>query len=59
MIRKGRFKKPAADIAQRYGEFISSDWRLYAYDIAGSTAHAAANQITHWRAHPGLTDESG
>jgi argininosuccinate lyase len=36
MIRKGRFKEPAADIAQRYGESISSDWRLYPYDIAGS-----------------------
>jgi argininosuccinate lyase len=45
MIRKGRFNKPAAGIAQRYGESVSFDWRLYRYDIAGSIAHAAA--LTH------------
>jgi argininosuccinate lyase len=27
---------------QRYGESISYDWRLYAYDIEGSIAHSAA-----------------
>jgi argininosuccinate lyase len=42
MIRKGRFNKPAAEIAQRYGESISFDWRLYHHDIAGSIAPAAA-----------------
>jgi len=42
MIRKGRFNKPAAEIAQRYGESVSFDWRLYRHDIAGSIAHAAA-----------------
>jgi argininosuccinate lyase len=42
MIRKGRFNKPAAVIAQLYGESISFDWRLYRHDIAGSIAHAAA-----------------
>ena len=42
MIRKGRFNKPAAEIAQRYGESVSFDWRLYRQDIAGSIAHAAA-----------------
>jgi argininosuccinate lyase len=42
MIRKGRFNQPAAGIAQRYGESVSFDWRLYRYDIAGSIAHAAA-----------------
>src|SRR5690349_23624775 len=40
-MRKGRFK-PAAEIAQRYSESVSFDWRLYRYDIAGSIAHAAA-----------------
>jgi argininosuccinate lyase len=38
MIRKGRFNKPAAEIAQRYGESVSLDWRPYRYDIAGSLA---------------------
>jgi argininosuccinate lyase len=42
MIRKGRFNKPAAGVAQRYGESVSFDWCLYRYDIAGSIAHAAA-----------------
>jgi len=40
-MRKGRFNKPAAEIAQRYTESVSFDWRLYRYDIAGSIAHAA------------------
>src|SRR5437016_819962 len=42
MMRKGRFNKPAAQLAQRYSESVSFDWRLYRYDIAGSIAHAAA-----------------
>jgi argininosuccinate lyase len=42
MMRKGRFKKPAAESAERYSESVSFDWRLYRYDIAGSIAHAAA-----------------
>jgi argininosuccinate lyase len=41
-MRKGRFKKPAAEIAQRYGESVSFDWRLYRHDITGSIAHAGA-----------------
>jgi argininosuccinate lyase len=41
-MRKGRFHKPAAEIAQHYGESVSFDWRLYCYDITGSIAHAAA-----------------
>jgi argininosuccinate lyase len=41
-MRKGRFDKPAAEIAQRYSESVSFDWRLYRYDIAGSIAHATA-----------------
>ena len=41
-MRKGRFNKPVAEIAQRYGESVSFDWRLYRYDSAGSIAHAAA-----------------
>jgi hypothetical protein len=27
MIREGSFAKPAAEIAQRYGESVSFDWR--------------------------------
>lgn len=41
-MRKGRFDKAVAEIAQRYSESVSFDWRLYRYDIAGSIAHAAA-----------------
>jgi argininosuccinate lyase len=41
-MRKGRFNKPMAEVAQRYSASVSFDWRLYPYDIAGSIAHAAA-----------------
>src|SRR5436190_5706585 len=41
-MRKGRFSEPAAELAQRYSESVSFDWRLYRYDVAGSIAHAAA-----------------
>ncbi len=41
-MRKGRFNKPVAGIAQRYSESVSFDWRLYPHDIAGFIAHAAA-----------------
>jgi argininosuccinate lyase len=41
-MRTGRFSKPAPEIAQRYSESVSFDWRLCRYDIAGSIAHAAA-----------------
>jgi len=41
-MRKGRFNEAAAEIAQRYSESVSFDWRLYRHDIAGSIAHAAA-----------------
>src|SRR6267378_3178523 len=41
-MRKGRLKSGAAAIAQRYGESVSFDWRLYRHDIAGSIAHASA-----------------
>jgi argininosuccinate lyase len=41
-MRKGRFSKPAAELAQRYSESVSLDWRLYRHDITGSIAHAAA-----------------
>ncbi len=41
-MRKGTFKGPLAEIAQRYSESVSFDWRLYRYDIRGSIAHAAA-----------------
>ena len=39
-MRKGRFQKPAADVARRYSESVSFDHRLYRHDIAGSVAHA-------------------
>jgi argininosuccinate lyase len=42
MIRKGRFRKPTARIAECYDESVSFDWPLYHYDIAGSLPHAAA-----------------
>jgi argininosuccinate lyase len=41
-MRKGRFSQSAAELAQRYSESVSFDWRLYRHDIAGSIAHAAA-----------------
>ena len=41
-MRKGRFNKPMAEVAQRYSASVSFDWRLYPYDIAGSSAHVAA-----------------
>src|ERR1051325_5618578 len=41
-MRKGRFKKSIAKVAQRYSESISFDQRLYRQDIAGSIAHAKA-----------------
>jgi argininosuccinate lyase len=41
-MRKGRFHKSVADVAQCYSESVSFDYRLYRYDIAGSIAHAAA-----------------
>src|ERR1700736_2238630 len=41
-MRKGRFNRPAADLAQRYSESTSFDRRLFRHDIAGSIAHAAA-----------------
>jgi argininosuccinate lyase len=41
-MRKGRFNEAAAEVAQRYSESVSFDWRLYRHDIAGSIAHAAA-----------------
>lgn len=40
-MRKGRFHKSVADVAQRYSESISFDRRLYRHDIAGSIAHVA------------------
>jgi argininosuccinate lyase len=41
-MRKGRFSGPASEMAQRYSQSVSFDWRLYPYDIAGSLAHVAA-----------------
>ena len=41
-MRKGRFNKAPAEIAQRYGQSVSLDRRLYRQDIAGSIAHARA-----------------
>src|ERR1700726_1196334 len=41
-MRKGRFHKSVADVAQRFSESVSFDYRLYRHDIAGSIAHVAA-----------------
>ena len=41
-MRKGRFSKPVAEMAQRYSESVSFDRRLFRQDIAGSIVHAAA-----------------
>src|SRR5437870_9425629 len=41
-MRTERFSSPATKIAQRYGESVSFDRRLYHHDIAGSIAHASA-----------------
>jgi argininosuccinate lyase len=38
----GRFKTQTADLVRKYSESVSFDWRLYAYDIEGSIAHATA-----------------
>src|SRR5437660_3629724 len=42
LVRKGRFNQPASELAQRFGESVSFDRRLYHHDIAGSIAHASA-----------------
>jgi hypothetical protein len=39
MIRKGRFDKPAAEFAQRYGELCHSIGVLYRHDTVASIAH--------------------
>src|SRR5712692_9054825 len=41
-MRKGRFHKSIAEVARRYSESVSFDYRLYRHDIAGSIAHVAA-----------------
>lgn len=41
-MRKGRFNKAPAEIAQRYSQSVSIDRRLFRQDIAGSVAHARA-----------------
>ena len=41
-MREGRFSPAVSEIAQRYGESVSFDRRLYRHDIAGSIAHASA-----------------
>ena len=41
-MRKGRFKKSIAKVAQHYSESVSFDQRLYRHDIAGSIVHARA-----------------
>ncbi len=37
---KGRFQQETTDLMKQFGESISFDWRLYAYDVRGSIAHA-------------------
>ncbi len=41
-MRSGRLSGQPSEIAQRFSESVSFDWRLYHHDIAGSIAHAAA-----------------
>lgn len=38
----GRFEQPTDALLRTFSESVSFDWRLYAHDIAGSLAHAAA-----------------
>lgn len=40
----GRFSQATADLVLRYGESVSYDWKLYRHDVAGSIAHARAQQ---------------
>src|SRR6184192_1255903 len=40
-MREGRFSSSVSEIAQRYGESVSFDRRLYHHDVAGSIAHAS------------------
>ncbi|MFC2071042.1 lyase family protein, partial [Chloroflexota bacterium] len=37
---RGRFKKDMNEAAAKYSASVWFDWRLYAYDITGSIAHA-------------------
>ena len=48
----GRFEQPTDALLRTFSESVSFDWRLYAHDIDGSLAHAAA-----LRAAGLLTDE--
>ena len=48
----GRFEQPTDALLRAFSESVSFDWRLYAHDIDGSLAHAAA-----LRAAGLLTDE--
>jgi argininosuccinate lyase len=41
---KGRFAQDTSSLVQQFGESISYDWRLFPHDIAGSIAHARAQQ---------------
>lgn len=41
-MRKGRFRDAANEMAQRFSESVSIDWRLYHHDIVGSLSHAGA-----------------
>ena len=38
----GRFQQPMDAQVRAYGQSVSFDWRLFAHDIEGSIAHAAA-----------------
>ncbi len=39
---KGRFKEAPSGLLRKYGESVTTDWRLHAQDIRGSIAHARA-----------------
>ena len=40
----GRFTQDTSSLVQQFGESVSYDWRLFPHDIAGSIAHARAQQ---------------
>jgi argininosuccinate lyase len=42
---KGRFSQDTSSLVQQFGESISYDWRLFPHDIAGSIAHARAQNV--------------
>jgi argininosuccinate lyase len=57
---KGRFSQDTSSLVQQFGESISYDWRLFPHDIAGSIAHARAQNVAGLLTHEEFSDiESG